>query len=143
MPKVPICHDLQEFAQTDIHSVDNTLQPTHPLLPPSPLASIFPHIRVFFNESARSNRRPKYWSFSFSLSPSSEFQGLFPLGLTGLIPLLSKGFSTLFSSTTVQEHQFFSAQLSYGSILTSVHDNWKNHSFDYMALCWQSEVSAF
>ena len=107
------------------------------------LPQYFPTSGFFFNESARSNRRPKYWSFSFSLSPSSEFQGLFPLGLTGLIPLLSKGFLTLFSSTTVQEHQFFSAQLSYGSILTSVHDNWKNHSFDYMALCWQSDVSAF
>ena len=94
----------------------------HPLLL---LPSVFPSIRVFFIELFLHIRWPKYWSFSFSLSPSSEFQGWFPLRLTDLIPLLSKGLSRVFSSTTVQEHLFFSAQLSYGLILTSLHDNWK------------------
>ena len=78
------------------------------LLPPS----IFPRIRVFSNESVLHIRWPKYWSFSFSISPSNEYSGLFPLGWTGWISLLSKGLSRVFSNTTLQKHQFFSAQLS-------------------------------
>ena len=78
------------------------------LLPPS----AFPCIRVFSNESALCMRRPKYWSFSFSISPSNEHPGLSPLGWTGWISLQCKGLSRVFSNTTVQKHQFFSAQLS-------------------------------
>ena len=78
------------------------------LLPPS----IFPRIRVFSNESVLHIRWPKYWSFSFSISPSNEYSGLFPLGWTGWISLLSKGLSRVFSNTTLQKHQFFSPQLS-------------------------------
>ena len=77
-----------------------------------------------------------------SLLPMN-IQGWFPLGLTGLIYLLSKGLSVVFSRTTVQKHQFFGTQLLYGPTVTSVHDYWKNHSFDYTHLCWQSDVSAF
>ena len=71
------------------------------------LPSIFPSIRVFSSETALPIRWPKYWSFSFSSSPSNEYQGWFPLGLTGLISLLSKGLSRVFSSATVRKHQFF------------------------------------
>ena len=78
------------------------------LLPPS----IFPSIRVFPNESALSIRWPKYWSFSFNISPSNEHPGLIPLGWTGWISLKSKGLSRVFSNTTVQKHQFFGTQLS-------------------------------
>ena len=77
------------------------------LLPPIP-----PSIRDFSNESTLRMRCPKYWSFSFSISPFNEYSGLFPLGLTGLISLLSKRLSRVFSNTTVQKHQCFSAQLS-------------------------------
>ena len=70
-----------------------------------------------------------------------NIQDWFPLGLTGLISLLSKGLSRVFFHTTVQRHQFFS--LLYGTTLTTIHDYWKNHSFDYTALCQQSDVSAF
>ena len=78
------------------------------------LPSIFPSLRVFFNESALRIRWSKYWSFTFSVRPSFpvNIQGWFPLGLTGLISLLSKGLSRVFSSTTVRKHQFFSAQAS-------------------------------
>ena len=58
-----------------------------------------------------------------------NIQDWFPLGLTGLISLQSKGLSRVFSNTTVQKHQFFGAQL-YSLTLTSIHDCWKNHSFD-------------
>ena len=74
------------------------------------LPSIFPSIRVFSSESALLIRWLKYWSFSFSISPSNEL--VLPLGLTDLIPLQSKGRSRVFSNTTGQKHQFFSTQLS-------------------------------
>ena len=79
------------------------------LLPPT-----FPNIRVFSNESALRIRWPKYWSFSFKISPSNEHPGLgvHPLGWTGWISLQSKGLSRVFSNSTVQKHQFFGAQLS-------------------------------
>ena len=70
------------------------------------LPSIFPSIKVFSNESALCIRWPKYWNFSFSISP------WFPLGLTSLIFLQSKGVSRVFSSTTLWKHQFFGAQPS-------------------------------
>ena len=79
------------------------------------LPSIFPSIRVFSNESVLHITWPKYWSFSFSISPSNEFQDWFPLGWTGWISLQSKGLSRVFSNTTVQKHQFFSAWLSLWS----------------------------
>ena len=82
------------------------------LLPPS----IFPSIRVFSNESSFCIRRPKYLSFSFSISPSNEYSGLISLGVTDLCSKgLSKGLSRVFSNTTVQRHQFFSTQLSLWS----------------------------
>ena len=71
-----------------------------------------------------------------------SIQGFFPLGLTGLI-LLSKELSRVFSSTAVTKHQFFGDQTLHGPILTSIHDYWKNHSFVYVGLCQQSDVSAF
>ena len=70
------------------------------------LPSIFPRIRVFSNESALHIRWPKYWSFSFHMSPSNEHPGLISLGGTGWISLQSKGLSRGFSGTTVQKHQF-------------------------------------
>ena len=77
---------------------------------------IFPSIRVFSNESAVCIRWPKYWSFSFNISPSNEFSGLiFSLGWTGWISLQSKEFSRVFSNTTIQKHQFLSTQLSLQS----------------------------
>ena len=92
------------------------------------LPSIFPSIRVFSNESVLHNRLPNYCRLS--ISSSNEIQDWSPLELTGLISLLSKGLSRVFSNTTFQKHQFFGAQLSLWSTLTSINDYWKNHSFD-------------
>ena len=80
----------------------------YPLLQPP----IFPSIRVFSNESVLHIRWPKDWSFSLRISLSNEYSGLISLKWTGWISLQSKGLSRVFSSTTVQKHQFFSAQLS-------------------------------
>ena len=72
----------------------------HPLLL---MYSIFPSIRVFSNESVLHIKWPKYWSFSFSIRPSSEYSGLISLGCTGWISLQSKGLSRVFFNTTVQK----------------------------------------
>ena len=77
------------------------------LLPPIP-----PSIRVFSNESTLHNRWPKYWSFSFSISPSNEHPGLISFRMDWLDLLIVRGLSRVFSNTTVQKHQFFGAQLS-------------------------------
>ena len=101
------------------------------------LPSIFPSIRVFSNESALCIRWPKYWSFSFSISPSNEHPGLISFRIAWLNLLAVQGTLQL---------QFFGAQLSlflYSPTLTSIHDHWKIHSLDQMDLCWQSNVSAF
>ena len=74
-PGLPVHHRLPEFTQTHVHRVGYAIQPSHPLLSPSPPPSIFPNIRVFSNESALRIRWPKYWSFSFSISPSNEHPG--------------------------------------------------------------------
>ena len=75
------------------------------------LPSIFPSIRVFSNEPVLRIRWPKYWSFSFSISPSDEHSRLISFRIGWLI-LQSKGLSRVFSNTTVEKHQFFRAQLS-------------------------------
>ena len=80
---------------------------------------------------------------SASVLPMS-IQNWFPLGLAGLISLQSKGLSKVFSNTTVQKHQFFSAQPSlWSNSHPSIHDYCKNYSFDYTDLCQQSDVFAF
>ena len=100
--------------------------------------------------SRASGSFPMYWPFAFSgqnieASASTPVfpmntQGWFPLGLTGLISLISKRHSRAFSNSTVQKNQFFSAQL-YSPTLTSIQDCWKKHSFDYTDLCQQSGIS--
>ena len=106
------------------------------------LPSIFPSIRVFPNESALCIRWPKYSSFSFSISPSSEYLGLISFWLVWF-PCSPRDSQE--SSPTPQFKSINSLLLIllYGPTLTSIHDYWKNHSFDYMDFCWQSAISAF
>ena len=94
----------------------------HPLLllPPIP-----PRIRVFSSESTLRIRWSKYWSFSFSISPSNEHPGLIPFRMDWLDLLAVQGLSRVFSNTTVQKHQFFSA-IQYNS----VHVLWKSKSYE-------------
>ena len=129
MPGFPVHHQLPEFTQIHVHLVSDAIQPSHPLSSPSPPAFNLSQNRVFSNESALCIRWPKYWSFSFNISPSNEYLGLISFIIAGLISLQSKGFSRVFSNTTVQKHQFFGTQTSLRPILTSIHDYWKNHSF--------------
>ena len=106
------------------------------------LPSIFPSIRVFSNELALRIRWPKYWSFSFSISPSNEFSGLISVRIDWFHLHVVQGTLKSLSSTTVQKHQFLSTQPPLWSSCHILHDYWKNHSFDYTDLCQQSDVSA-
>ena len=92
------------------------------------LPSIFPSIRVFSNESALRMRWPKYWSFSFSISPSSEYSGLIPFRMDWLNLFAVQG--TLKSSPIPWLKSINSLVLSFLYSLTSIHNYWKNHSFD-------------
>ena len=113
MPGFPVHYQLPEFTQIHVHQLGDAIQPSQPLVIPFLfLPSIFPSVRVFSNESFLHIRWSKYWSFSFSISPSLNIQDWFPLWWTGWIFLLSKGFSRVFSNTTVQKHEFFGAQIS-------------------------------
>ena len=143
----PVHHQLLELAQTHVHQVSDVIQPSHPLSSPSPPAlnlsqhqgkiDSFPRSQ-FFTSGVQSIGV----SASASVLPMN-IQNRFPLGLTGLISLLSKGLSRVFSNTTVQKHQFFGVSFLYSPTLTSICDYWKIHCFNYMDLCWQSDVSAF
>ena len=138
-PGLPVLHYLPEFAQTHIHWIGDAIQPSHPLLPTSPPAF---SIRVFSNHLALWIRWSKYWSFSFSISPSNEYSGLtsFRINWSALLAIQGtlKSLPQYHRSKTsiLRSLAFFMIQLSY-------QDYWKNHSFDYMDLCQQSDVSAF
>ena len=112
-PGLPVHHQLSEFTQTRVHWVSDNIQSSHPLSSPSPPALIFPKIRVFSNESALHIRWPKYWSLSFSISPSNKYSGLISFTIDWFYLLAIQGtLLRVFSNTTVQKHQFFSTQLS-------------------------------
>ena len=108
----PVLHYLSEFDQTHVHWIGDAIQPSHPLSNPSPPALNLSQHHGLFQRVSSSIRWPKYWSFSFNISPSNEYPGLISLGWVGWISLQSKGLSRVFSNTTVQKHQFFGAQLS-------------------------------
>ena len=115
MPGSPVLHYYPKFAQTHVHWLSDAISHLILYQPLLLLPSIFLNIRVFSSESALPIRWPKYWSFSFSRSPSYEYSRLIFLELTGLISLQSKGLSRVFSNTTIWKHQFFSAQPSLWS----------------------------
>ena len=102
--------------------------------------SIFPSIRDFPNELALYIRWPKYWSFSFIISPSSKYSGLISsrIDWLSLQSLQSKGLSKVSSNTTVQKHQLFGVQPSLWS--NSHNRTWPMGRLDCMDLCWQSSV---
>ena len=121
---------LPEFTQTHVHwggDASNQLILCCPLLLPP---SIFPYIRVFSNEPVLHSRWPKYWSFSFSISPSNEHPDWSPLGWLVGSPCSPRDSQK--SSPTSQFKSISSSVFSllYDPTLTPVHDYWKNHSFD-------------
>ena len=132
-------------SQLKLMSIESVMPSNHPILCCSLLflPSILPSIRVFSSESVLQIRWPKYWSFSFSIIPSGKYSGLISFRMDWLDLLAVQDSQE--SSPIPQFKNIDSSVLSflYGPILTSIHDQWKNHSFDQMELCWQSNVSAF
>ena len=121
----PVLHYLLRFMSTESIMLSNCLILCYPLLL---LPSIFPNIRVFSNESVLCIRRPKYWSFSFST--------VLPVNIQELVWYPCSPRDSQESSATTQFKSINSSVLSflYGPTLPSIHDYWKNHSFDY-TLC--------
>ena len=142
-PGFPVLHYLLGFAQTHVHWVSDTIQPSHPLLPPSLLPSIFPSITVFTNELVLHIRWAKYWSFRLSINPSNEYSGLVFFRIDWLDLLAVQGTLKSLLYTTVQSINSLVLSLLYGPTLTSVHDYWESQNFDYTGICCQSNVSAF
>ena len=122
-----ISQSLLKFTSIKSMMPSNHLLLCHPLLL---LPSIFPSIRVFPSESALSIRWPKYWSLGFSISPSKEHPGLISFRMEWLDLLAVQG--TLKSLLQHHSSSINSSALSflYNPTLTSIHDHWKNHSFD-------------
>ena len=141
----PDLHNLPEFAQTHVHWVDDAIQPYHPLPPPSPLAlNLSQHQSLFqWVDFLHQVAKVLELQLQLSISPSSEYSGLISFRIEWLDILAVQG--TLNSLLQKQFKSINSSALSflYGSTLTSVHDYWKNHSFDYLDLCPQSDVSDF
>ena len=124
-PGLPVHHQFRDFTQTPVHQVGDNIQPSHPLSYPSLilchplllLPSVFPSIRVFSNELALRIRWPKYWSFSFNISPSNEHPGLISFRMDWLALLAVQGTLKSFlqhhssKASILQCSAFFTVQL--------------------------------
>ena len=123
-PGLPVHHQLPEFMQTHVHRVGDAIQPSHPLSSPSPPAHNLSQHQVFSNESALHIRWPKYWSFSFNISPSNESSGLISFRMDWLDLLAVQG--TLKSllqhhsskASILQHSAFFIIQISHPYMTT-------------------------
>ena len=144
MPVFPVLHHLQGLLK--LMSIELVMPSTHLILYHLLLLlpSIFPSIRVFSNESALCIRWPKYWSFSFSISPSNEYSGLisFTIGWFDLLAVQGT-LKSLLQHHSSKALNSSVLSLLYSITLISLHDYRKNHNFNYRDLCWQSNVSAF
>ena len=130
MPGLLIQHQLPEFTQ--LMSIESVMPSSHLILcrPLLLLPRIPPSIRVFSNESTLRIRWPKYWSFSFNISPSNEHPGLISFRLDWLDSLQSKGLLRVFSTPQFKNIKSSALSFLHSPTLTSIHDYWKNHSLD-------------
>ena len=134
-------HSLLKLMSIESVMPSNHLNFCRPLLL---LPLIFPRIRVFSNKSALLIRWPKYWNFNISISPSNEYSGLISfrtdwldlLAVQGTLKSLLQHHS---SKASIRQHSV----PFYNPVHTFICDYWKNHSFDWMDIWWQSNVSAF
>ena len=123
-PGLPVHHKLPEFTQTHAYQVSDVIQQSHPLSSPLLLPPIPPSIRVFSNESTLRMRWPKYWSFSFNISPSNEYQGLisFRMGWLDLLAVQGTLKSLLWHHSSKASIfwclAFFTVQLSHPYMTT-------------------------
>ena len=132
---ITISRSFLKLMSIELVMPSNHLFLCHPFLL---LPSIFPSIRVFSSELALCIRWPKYWSLSFSISLCNEYSGLISFRIDCFALLAECSLAPQFKSVNSSALSFL-----YSPTLTSIHDYWKNHSFDHMDLCWQSNLSAF
>ena len=128
MPGFPVHHQILELTQIHVHWVSDAIQPSHPLLSPSPLSFNLSQHQGLFRWVSSSHQMAKYWSFSFSISPSNEYSGWLPLGWTGWISVRdSQESSSILQFKSINSWAF---SFLYSPNLTSIQDYWKHHSFD-------------
>ena len=129
MPDFAVHHQLPELAQTHVHQVSDTIQPSHPLLSPSPAFNLSQH-QGLSNESVLCIRWPKCWSFSISISPFNEYSGLISFRMDWLDLLAVQGtLKSLLHHHSSKIINFLVLNFLYHPTFTSVHVYWKNHSF--------------
>ena len=143
---LPVNHQLPEFTQTHAHCVHDTIQPSHPLSSPSPPALNLSWYWVFFNELVPHIRWPKYWSFSFRISPSNEYSGLISFKIDWF-----DLFAVHRTLKSLLQHHSSKASILQCSIFFMVpilclymttdknKTKQKKHTFDYLDLCQQSK----
>ena len=133
----PVHHQLAELAQTHVHWVSDAIQLSYPLSSPSPPVFSLSQHQGLSQWAGLNIKWPKYWSFS--ISPSNEYSGIisFRTDLIDLLSLKSLIQHHSLKASILQRSAFFLIQLSYP------YDYWKNHSFDCMNLCQQSDVFSF
>ena len=131
VPHQPSLSITNSWSLLKLMSIESVMTSSHFILchPLLPLPSIFPSIRVFSNESVLCIRWPKYWSFSFSISPYNECSGLISFRIDGFVLLAVEGTQEL---SPIPQFKSINSALSflYSPTLTPIHDHWKNHSFD-------------
>ena len=140
-PGLSLPHHLPKFVHVHVHCISDAIQPSHLLTPCSPSALNFSQHQGLFQWVNCSHQITKYWSFSFSISPSNKYSGLISfrinwsdlLAVQGILESLLQYLSLKASPSALY--------LLYGPVLTTVCDHWKDHSLDCADLCWHSNVS--
>ena len=130
MPGFPVPHHLPESAQTHVHWI---VMPSNHLILCCPLllfSSIFPSIRVFSSELVLHIRWPEFWSFSFSISPASEYSGLISFRTDWWSPCCPRDSQESSPTPQCKSNNSSVLYFLYSPTLTSIHDCWKNHRFD-------------
>ena len=131
-PGFLVLHHLLELAQTHVNWVSDAIQPFHPLSSTSPAFS-FPALGFFPKSQLFASGGQSIVASASVLAVN--IQGWFPLGLTGILILQSKGVSRVFSIPQFKSTNSLALSLLHGPTLTSIHDYWKNHHFDYIDIC--------
>ena len=147
MPCFPVLYCLPEVAHTHVHGISDAIHPTisSSVTPFSFCPQSFPAFGSFtVSQLLASGVFAKYWSFSFSSSSSFEYSGLISFRIDWFDILAVQGpLKSFLQQHSLKPSNSSVLSLLCGLILTSVHDYWKNHSFDYIDLSWQSDVFAF
>ena len=136
LPGLPVHHQLPSLVK--LMSIKSVMLSNHLILCQSLLLlpSIFPRIRIFSSESVLCTRWPKYWNFSFSTSPSKEYSGLISFRMDWLDLLAFQGtLKSLLQHHSSKASILWCSAFFYSPTLISIHDYWKNHSFEYDIEC--------